>query len=191
MECQEDIITIVSILEECNGNIDTLLSYNKKNENEVKDYYRDNSVKGSDFLTILSIYKRSENKYISKKTMDNINTKISMYTQYASRINSYDYMKDKYKLGIRDVYSNNSDNILYVLGYSYNYNLLTKKGSEYSTVNYNNNSKANLEWSILTEAKETKNIVCLSLVNMFGKKLFKCLSCIPDNIIVDIMKDMK
>jgi pre-mRNA-splicing factor ATP-dependent RNA helicase DHX15/PRP43 len=191
MECQEDIITIVSILEECNGNIDTLLSYNKKNENEVKDYYSKNSVKGSDFLTILSIYKKSDNKYISKKTMDNINNKIITYTKYASHINSYDYMKDKYKLGIRNPYSNNSDNILYVLGYAYNYNLLIKKGSEYTTINYNNNSKANLEWSIFTEPKETKNIVCLSLVNMFGKKLFKCLSCIPDNIIVDIMKDMK
>ena len=65
LNCYNEILKIIAILEITDGKISDLFNFNKKEINDVIDFFSDNIVEYSDFLTILSIY---NNNYINNKT---------------------------------------------------------------------------------------------------------------------------
>lgn len=197
MNCQTDISLLMAIIEISEGKLQSLFNIERKETDNIIKYFEKSASIGSDHLTVFNIYKnhylQKNYKYLNQKSFDNINKRTRELTQYANSINteSYEHMKNKYKIIQSKPYDDNNTNILYILGYSHYYNLLQKDvNNMYVSVNFIENSKAPLEFFTLTPIAKihTNFVICHSLANVFGKKNFQCLTQIPNNIISDIIK---
>ena len=201
MNCQNEIIKIMAIIEISDGKLESLFEYDNKELNKTMKYFNSVSNKGSDHLTALNIYNElytnKQMKYLNKKSFDNIEKRIRQLLIYANSITSesYSYMNNRYNLVCKKTpYEKQSDNILYVIGLSHYYNLLMKEAKNiYTSINFMENSVASVEYFIFTPPIETHTnfIICNSLVNAFGRKNFKCISQIPDQIMSDIVSNEK
>ena len=200
MNCQEDMIKLMAIIEMTDGKIDSLFSYNKKKEEtEFKNYFSKEGYNGSDHLTILNIYNnhylQKNNKFLNKRQFEGIEDRVKQLTLYANSIEQekYEHMNDKYYLIKNKSYDDKNKNILFILAMSHYYNMLTKENRNmYTTVNYLKNSIASLEFSDLTPDNNSNNstfAICHVLSNVFGKKNFQCNTKIPNDIMKDIIKE--
>jgi pre-mRNA-splicing factor ATP-dependent RNA helicase DHX15/PRP43 len=150
LNCQTEIIIIMAILEITDGKIDSLFVYD--DEKQLKKYFNKYSFINSDHLTILNIYqqlyKNNKTKYLNNNIFYKINQRIKDYKYYARSINkkNYKYMNKKYKLINIEPYDDINNNIFYILGKSFSYNLIKNN----STVNFLNNSKAKMDFSKIT-----------------------------------------
>jgi HrpA-like RNA helicase len=213
MNCQKEIIELMSILETTDGKINSAFDYDRKEPDKLIKYMSKYGVEGSDHLTILNIYKNlyineksdektTLSKYLNKKTFNFIDSRIRQLTIYANSIPTdvYEQMNIKYKLIEKKPYINKDEsddkqkNILYVLAMSNYYNLIKKEAKNvYTSINFLSNSVAPVEYSIVTPLPKTnaKFAICNSLVNVFGNKSFQCITEISDEIINDMIKEEK
>jgi HrpA-like RNA helicase len=200
LNCQKEIICIMAICEITNGKMNLLFDYNKKELNRVKDYFDPYIYSESDHLTTYNIYTKlymeKQMKYLNKKIFSTIEDRIKRLEKYANSINKkkYEYIQEKYNLINKTPYSNQIDNIIYVLGLSHYYNLVKKESKMiYTSVNYLKNSSASLEFSeIMPDSLNIKHMdyaICHTLVNAFGNKSFQYITELPKKIIADIIKN--
>jgi len=186
LNCQHEIIIIIAILEIVEGKLDSLFIYNKQNEKKLKEFFKKYSYINSDHLTILNIYlkyyKNNNDKYLNLSIFAKINKKIRELKHFAKSINNknYKYMNNKYNLITIKPFNDINYNILYILGKSFLYNLIQNN----STVNFINNSKAKIEYSIVTKNNNDKynNTICYNLIDRFNRKLFIGITKIPNSI---------
>ena len=104
----------------------------------------------------------------------------------------YVYMKEKYNIVIKAPYKELIDNIIYILGLSHYYNLLKNESkNNYVSMNFLNNSTAIVEFCAIMpdNIKYLDFAICNSLNNVFGRQSFQCITCIPPNIMLDIIKN--
>lgn len=197
MNCQTEIIKLMAIIETTDYKLDQLFIYNIKSKDLAVKYLSKSNVMGSDHLTILNIYNmywlNNRNKYLNKKIFEHIDKRIHKLTKYANEIKSesYAYMKNKYSILNNEPYDDVNLNILYVLTLAYSYNLLQRESKLiYTSINFVNNSTSEIEYLPFTSEpiKPYLYAICGSLTNVFGKKNFKCISEIPENIIKDLIK---
>ena len=191
MNCQMEIITIMSLIDVSEGKIDQFFDYNKDNMGKAIRYLEDYSIQGSDHLTIyniyLNLYKKDKLQYLNKKQFQQVDDKIEQMIKYSSSIkpDNYDYMKKKYRLVKLEPMEELMDNIYYILCLSHKLNLLEKQTkSIYTSVNFLENSLAPLEYSMATKKpnKPDQYVICHSLINAFGNKYFQCITNVPDKI---------
>ena len=178
LNCQEEIIIIMAIMEMSDGNLEKLFKYNKKNQKqkiEFIKYISEYSYLNSDHLTILNIYntlyKNNKIKYLNLEMFNKINNYIINLKNYANNIKleDYEYMNNKYFMINIKPYSKIEYNILYILSESYKYNLIKNK----STVNFINNTITEFEFFIGTKHNnKIKTAICHNLVNRFDTKIF-------------------
>ena len=200
MKCQIEIIQIISIIEICEGKLESLFEFSNSEKDDVIYYYIKAGYDGSDHITILNIYNmyylKNMTKYLNLKLFEKIDMRIKELLKYANKIKDekYDYMKKKYNLINSEPYNYKEENILYVLGLSHYFNLLQRETKDiYTSLNFINNSTTNIEYSIFVPPIKlhTTFVICHSLVNAFGNKKFICISQIPNNIMFDIAKNEK
>ena len=198
MDCQNEIICIMAITEITNGNLNSLFHYNKKQTNMVQSYFKPYIYNGSDHLTAYNIYTKlylnAETQYLNKKTFKAIRKQIIKLEKYANSIKKekYDYIQQKYKIIMKKPYTDFIQNIIYVLALSHYYNLIKQDATMYySSLNFLLNSKAMLEFiDIMPENVDYLQFaICENLVDAFGKKSFRCNTCIPPNIMLDLIKN--
>lgn len=196
MNCQKEIIKLMAIIEITDGKFENLFIYNKKDIKNVQKYFNKYNKNNSDHLTILHIYnhlfKQKIDKYLNIVEFKKINERIHNLNSYASSIDDsqYNYMKDRYNIIIKkNPYDNIEDNILFVLCLSHLINLIKKEKDDlYTSINLPLNSTALIEYFIFTKKlkQNDKYAICNNLINRFGKKLFQCISVIPNYIMNDI-----
>ena len=200
MDCQLEIIKIMSILELCDGKIESLFEFDKSEKEKMIKYYTKAGVDGSDHLTILNIYNNfylnDMKKYLNLKLFEKIDKRIEQLTKYAKKIKDekYQYMKLKYNIINSEPYKIKEDNILYILGISHYFNLLQREAKDiYTSLNFINNSTTQIEYSCFIPPikMHTTFVICNSLINAFGNKSFICISQIPNYIIFDIINKEK
>lgn len=181
MNCLNEIIIIMAILEVVEGKIDKLFDYKKIDKKKFNKYIMKYSIKNSDHLTILNIYLELYNKqiykYLNKKIFSSINKKIKQLNNYFNKIK-------KYKLIQIKPFEDINKNILFTLALSHKYNIIHKKNdNNWITIHFMNNNSAKLKFSNITKiSKDFNYAICMSLVDLFGKKEFRCISSIPENI---------
>jgi hypothetical protein len=152
---------------------------------------------GSDHLTAFNIYNnlylKNETKYLNKKMFNNIDKRIKELDKNAKSINEtrYAYMNEKYNLVNKKPYTNQMDNIIYIIGLSHYYNLIKKEGKNYVSINYLRNSNATIKYMTIMPESVKKNsfAICNTLIDAFGKKSFQCITQLPNNILLDIIKN--
>ena len=197
MKCQKEIIQIMAICEISNGQLKQLFDYNKKELKNVQDYFKPYIHIGSDHITVFNIYNKlyinKQVKYLNKKLFSSIEKRIIQLEKYATSINEkrYIYMKEKYKIINKDPYNDIIDNIIYVLGISYQYNLIKKVNKiTYQSLNFFKNSTANIEYCEImpTNIQYTDYAICNTFVSAFGNKSFQCITQIPKHIMQNINK---
>jgi len=184
--CQKEMIIIIAIIETTEGKLDTLFKYDKNEEKKVKNYFQKYSYPNSDHLTMLNIYlelyKNNEMKYLKKDMFNKINKQIKLLKHYSRKINNekYKYINNKYKLIQIKPYNKIEKNLLYILAKSHSYNLIENN----STINFINNSKARIEFSKITFINKEKNkkSICYGLTEIFNRKIFRCVTHIPNFI---------
>jgi len=181
MNCQPEFIIISAMLEVIDGKIESLFTTTDKKK---LSKFKTSSYKNSDHLTLLniySLYKEKRYQYLNIATFLKIENQIRLFTKYANNIKPkrYDYIHEKYNLINIKLFENNDLNILYVLYKSHLYNIATNKGE---TINFINNSKANINFSPITSEKKNNSGMYIfnNLVHLFGKKVFRCVTLIPD-----------
>jgi len=198
MECQNEIIKIMAIIEITNGKINDLLFYSRKDLPKVIEYFEPLIYEGSDHITAYNIYNelylKSETKYLNVKLFKTIDNRIEQLMNYATSIKEkkYEYMKEKYNIINHKLYSEKLDNMLYVLGMSHFFNIIKKESkTNYKSINFLKNSVAPVEFCPIMPTDITYNdyAICHSLVNAFGNKSFICITQIPKNIMSDILKN--
>lgn len=194
MNCLDDIIIIMAILEITQGKIDKLFNYNKKEKNIFNKYIINYSIENSDHLTILNIflklYKKNNFKFLNKKIFINIEYKIKQLKHFFSKISdkSLDIMYNKYNIVSIKPFKDNIKNILYTLAISHKYNIIQKANQNfYKTINFLNNNTAKIKFANITKISKKdlisdKYAICMNLSDVFNKKEFKCISIIPNNI---------
>ena len=198
-DCQPDIICIMAIIEITDGKINDIFDYNRKELDNVKKYFEPYINPGSDHLTILNIYNKlyltNERKYLNKKLLNQIEKRIKQLELYATSINikRYIYMKTKYNIVNKEPYTDKNSNIVYILGLSHYYNLIKKESKmNYLSMNYFKNSTAVIEYLAIIpdnlNIKHSEFAICHTLVNAFGKKSFQCITQLPKNILLDLLK---
>jgi pre-mRNA-splicing factor ATP-dependent RNA helicase DHX15/PRP43 len=194
MNCTEEIIKIFAILDETNGQIGSLFKYSLKEEKDFIQNFKQFGIDGTDHLTLLNIYNdyylQNKTDYLNLGIFNKIKNRIENLTKIADKIKEEQYieMKEKYILIKIEPFKEMVDNIYYVLAISHYFNLLKYKDGKYTSRHYINNSTALGEFSKLekTNNKLTDYAICTGLTEVFGKKSFKCITHIPDNIIKKI-----
>jgi pre-mRNA-splicing factor ATP-dependent RNA helicase DHX15/PRP43 len=184
--CQEEIIIIMAIMEITEGKLDTLFIYDKLDEKKLTKYFSEFCYPNSDHLTVLRIYldlyKNNNMTYLNQKMFKKIDLQIKDIKHYIRSITdtSYKQMNVKYKLITISPYNDIYDNIMYVLGKSYLFNLIKNN----MTVNFLHNSKAKFEYSKSVTVNKNKYdyAICYNLTNKFGKKVFVGVTEIPNHI---------
>ena len=198
MECQNEIICIMAICEITDGNFNSLFHYNKKQINVVQSYFKPYVYNNSDHITAYNIYTKlylnAETQYLNKKTFKAIRKRIQQLELYAKSIkkDKYDHMKDKYNIVTKSPYKDFTLNIIYVLALSHYYNLIKQDlDNNYISVNFLNNSKAVAEYSAIMSDNidHLEFAICENLVDAFGNKSFQCITSIPSNIMLDLIKN--
>ena len=72
LNCQNEIIKLMAILEHTDGKFEQLFEYKKNDTDKVIKYFSKYGQEGSDHLTILNIYNELCCKYINKKQIDQV-----------------------------------------------------------------------------------------------------------------------
>jgi len=183
LNCQDEIIIIMAIMEISEGNLDQLFNYD--NDKKFIKYMSTYSYKNSDHITIYNIYtklyKNNKKKYLNMEIFNKINNYIKDLKKYAKNIKlkDYNYMNNKYFMINIKPYNKIEYNILYILSESYKYNLIKNN----STVNFINNTSAKFDFYKITKHdNKIKNAICHNLINRFGRKLFIGVTEIPNLI---------
>jgi HrpA-like RNA helicase len=198
MDCQNEMICIMAISEITDGNLNSLFQYNKKIINVVQSYFKQYVYDGSDHLTAYNIYTKlylnTQTQYLNRKTFKAIQKRIQRLETFAASIKKekYDYIKEKYNIIQKKPYTDFIHNIIYVLALSHYYNLIKQESTiNYTSLNFLNNSKAIVEYCpIMPDRIEYLQFaICDNLVDAFGRKSFKCITCIPSNILLDLIKN--
>jgi len=197
LNCQNEIIELISIIEILDGKVNSLFEYNKEETNKFIKYFSKYIFEGSDHLTLFYIYKNyldtKNNKFLNKKLLKNIDERIHQLHLYANSITveTYAYMNEKYNLINIKPYNDLNKNMLYILSSAYKYNLIKNHVNNiYKSLNFVQNSIASIEFSIIMPNIKTytEYAICNSLSNIFGKKSFQCVTLIPDDIIFNLIE---
>ena len=191
MNCQNEMITMMAIIDHIDGKLEMLFNYKKNDLSEVKKYFNKYSISNSDHLTIYNIYiklfKNKIDKYLNISEFIKISRKIKSIKDYVKNINNntYKYINNKYKVLLTKPFNNINDNILYVLCISHYFNLLIHQNNKiYKSINYLVNTTSPIEFSEITNSKTLQKYgICHNLIQYNGKQLFKCITLIPNNII--------
>jgi len=173
LKCQEEMIIIMAIMEMTDGNLEQLFEYN--NEKQFTKYITQYSHNNSDHLTAFNIYTKlysqNKTKYLNFKMFNKIKNYILNLTKYAQsiKIKDYDYMNDKYFMISIEPFHKISNNIIYILSKSFEYNLIKNN----KTVNFINQSTSKFKFAKCTKHDDKiKTAICHTLINTFGKKIF-------------------
>ena len=184
LDCQNEIIKIMAIINIMDSSLDKLFIYDKLKI--FRKYINKYSYPNSDHITCLTIYQQLyENKkydFLNIKTFKFIEKLISNINKDILYFNDshYEYLS-KYNLITIKPFENLYDNILYVLYKAYTLNLIENN----NTINLINNINGNIEFSIATIKNDISNkfIISHGIINRFGKNLFTCCTEIPNKII--------
>jgi pre-mRNA-splicing factor ATP-dependent RNA helicase DHX15/PRP43 len=184
LNCYEEILKIMSILEVTEGKISNLLKYKNKEIEDVIDYFDENIVKYSDFLTVLSIYnnnyKNEKNTYLNLKTFKLIDEKMKQLDNTFNKINEklILHVIEKYNINKIKISNSLEENIITTLYNGFKYNLIKKyKNNMYKSINFLNNSQAECKYNdLITKGSFKENAICYQLSNVFGQKSFSFIS---------------
>jgi pre-mRNA-splicing factor ATP-dependent RNA helicase DHX15/PRP43 len=175
LQCQNEMIIIMAIMELTDGTIEKLFNYSNDNKTQFVKYINKYSYKNSDHLTAYNIYTKlyqnNKMKYLNLQIFNKIDNYIKDLTKSSTIItpNNYDYMNTKYFMIDIEPFTLLEDNIIYILGKSYEYNLIQNN----KTVNYINEITAKISFDICTTYDKNINVaICHTLINKFGKKRF-------------------
>jgi pre-mRNA-splicing factor ATP-dependent RNA helicase DHX15/PRP43 len=179
LNCQDEMIIIMAIMEITEGNLNQLFSYN--DDKQCIKYITKYSYTNSDHLTVYNVYtklyKNNKMKYLNLQIFNKIDNYVKDLQKYAKiiRIKDYDYMNYKYFMINIKPFINIEDNIIYILSKSYQYNLIKNN----TTINFINQTKAKFEFAKCTKHnKKINTAICHNLINRFGKKVFIGISLI-------------
>ena len=185
LNCQNEIIIIMAIINNLDGSIDKLFNYTKLKK--FKKYIHKYSYTNSDHITLLNIYQHLYanhiHEYFNINKFKKIDKTISDIHKYMSYFNDshYEYM-NKYDLMSIEPFDKIDDNILYVLYKAYQFNLIKNN----KTINFINNIEGKLDFNnaTISNIKNNNNyFISHNIINIFGKQLFTCCSEIPKDII--------
>ena len=184
LNCYEEMLKIIAILEITDGKISDLFYYKKKETNDVIDYFSDNIVEYSDFLTVLSIYnnnyKNNKTTYLNLKIFKLIDNRIKQLDNNFNKINEklYSRVIEKYNVNQIKVSEDLEKNITIALFNTFKYNLIKKvKNNMYKSINFLNNSQAECKYNdLITNGIFKGNAICYQLSNVFGQKSFSFIS---------------
>ena len=190
MNCVDEIIIIMSIIETVDGKIEKLFNVKRQDRNKFISYMMKYSLENSDHLTILNIYLKlyleKNYLYLNRKVFEQIKHKITQVTSYLNRINddSLNAMLTKYNIVSISPYKDKIDNILYTLGLSHKYNIIKKDNNNYTSINFLNNTNAKAKYANITKLSKEKPKYAISytLADVFGRQEFRCITYIPDKI---------
>jgi HrpA-like RNA helicase len=190
MNCAPEIITIMAIIDETNGQLYSLFKYQNQDEPKVKEHFKKSLVNGSDHLSMLYIYndffKKNNMLYLNVDAWGKIEKRIGDLQDIYTNIDPerFAQIKEKYiKISI-EPFKNQIDNIYYILGLSHFFNLLKKVGNEYESQHFLNNSTAKGEFiKLLTNSNLSEYAICHGLSDGFGRKGFKCITHLSPDII--------
>jgi len=184
LNCYDEILKMIAILEITDGKISDLLNYKKKESNNVINYFNNNIVEYSDFLTVLSIYnnnyKNNKTTYLNLKTFKLIDKRIDQLDKTFNKINEnlYSRIIEKYNINQIKVSDDLEKNFTTVLFNTFKFNLIKKvKNNMYKSVNFLNNSQAECKYNeLITDGIFKGSAICYQLSNIFGQKIFTFIS---------------
>jgi len=184
LNCYNEILKIIAILEITDGKILDLLDYKKKETKNVINYFNNNIFEYSDFLTVLAIYnnnyKNNKTSYLNLKTFKLIDKRIEQLDNNFNKINEnlYSRIIEKYNINQIKVSEDLEKNFTTVLLHAFKYNLIKKvKNSMYKSINFLNNSLAECEYNdLITDGIFKGSAICYRLSNIFGQKSFSFIS---------------
>jgi len=184
LNCYDEILKMIAILEITDGKISDLLNYKKKESNNVINYFSNNIVEYSDFLTVLSIYnnnyKNNKTTYLNLKTFKLIDKRIDQLDKTFNKINEnlYSRIIEKYNINQIKVSDDLEKNFTTVLFNTFKFNLIKKvKNNMYKSVNFLNNSQAECKYNeLITDGIFKGSAICYQLSNIFGQKIFTFIS---------------
>lgn len=184
LNCYDEIIKIIAILEITDGNISDLFYYKKKETNDVIKHFNNNIFEFSDFLTILSIYnnnyKNNNITYLNIKKFKLIDEQIKKldYTFKNTNKNLYEHIVVKYNINKIEISEDLEKNFTTTLFNAFKYNLIKKnKNNMYKSINFLNNSQAECKYNdLITNGIFKNNAICYQLSNVFGQKSFSFIS---------------
>jgi len=184
LNCYNEILKIIAILEITDGKILDLLDYKKKETKNVINYFNNNIFEYSDFLTVLAIYnnnyKNNKTSYLNLKTFKLIDKRIEQLDNNFNKINEnlYSRIIEKYNINQIKVSEDLEKNFTTVLLHTFKYNLIKKvKNSMYKSINFLNNSLAECEYNdLITDGIFKGSAICYRLSNIFGQKSFSFIS---------------
>jgi pre-mRNA-splicing factor ATP-dependent RNA helicase DHX15/PRP43 len=184
LNCYEEILKIIAILEITDGKISDLFNYKKKETEDVIHFFSDNIVEYSDFLTVLSIYNNNyiNNKttYLNLKVFKLIDDRIKQLDNAFNKINEdlYSRIIEKYNINKIKISNSLEENIITTLYNGFKYNLIKKyKNNMYKSINFLNNSQAECKYNdLITKGIFKENAICYQLSNVFGQKSFSFIS---------------
>jgi len=184
LNCYNEILKIIAILEITDGKILDLLDYKKKETKNVINYFNNNIFEYSDFLTVLAIYnnnyKNNKTSYLNLKTFKLIDKRIEQLDNNFNKINEnlYSRIIEKYNINQIKVSEDLEKNFTTVLLHTFKYNLIKKvKNSIYKSINFLNNSLAECEYNdLITDGIFKGSAICYRLSNIFGQKSFSFIS---------------
>ena len=186
MNCQKEMIIIVSIIECCEYKLDNLFT----NKNIIKKFFNKSIIEHSDHITLLNIYfdnyKNENYKFLNLKIWNKIDDKIYDLTKRINKIKikKYEYINKNNELINKKFFEHKFDNLLYSLYYGLSYNLFKKINKKYISLNYINNSEAQIEKLSFINKKNKYNIGVGHFLNdLFGRQIWKIISFIPDNLL--------
>jgi len=188
MNCNKEMIIIVSILECCEYKLDNL--FTEKNVKKVKNIFRKSIVEYSDHITLLNIYfdnyKNENFRYLNLKIWNKVETKIDDITKRLNKIKlkKYEYINKDNQLINKKIFEHKFDNLCYSLYNGLSYNSFEKKDNKYISLNYINNSEAQIEKLFFIKQKNKHKIGVGHFLNdLFGRKLWKIITFIPEKIL--------
>jgi pre-mRNA-splicing factor ATP-dependent RNA helicase DHX15/PRP43 len=184
LNCYDEMLKMIAILEITDGKISDLLNYKKKESNNVINYFSNNIVEYSDFLTVLSIYnnnyKNNKTTYLNLKTFKLIDKRIDQLDKTFNKINEnlYSRIIEKYNINQIKVSDDLEKNFTTVLFNTFKFNLIKKvKNNMYKSVNFLNNSQAECKYNeLITDGIFKGSAICYQLSNIFGQKIFTFIS---------------
>ena len=189
MNCAPEIITIMAIIDETNGQLYSLFKYQNYEENKVKEHFKVSLVNGSDHLSMLYIYndffKKNNMLYLNADVWTKIEKRIGDLQDVYSNIDPerFAQIKEKYIRISIEPFKKQIDNIYYILGLSHFFNLLKKVGNEYESQHFLTNSTANGEFcKLITNSNLSEYAICHGLSDGFGRKGFKCITHLSPEI---------
>ena len=189
--CQKEMIIIISILEACGNKISDLFIFGDDIDKNIINFFKKSLNKNSDHLTLFNIYinnyKNQNYKYLNLKIWDKIDKDISNLMEKMEKIkkNNNQIDENNEQDNLENLSDNLYDNINYVLLKSNYFNIIKKiNKKEYSSINYYENSKAEILFLKFITNHDNYDIgISSSLTNIFGKKMWQCITLFDKKII--------